>query len=318
MANNVTCFFPDTFYFPCYSICDGTVKSTSSHFIVLASTIVIVALAPVAVVGNSLVLAAIWKKTFERTSFHILLSALALTDLLSGLISQPFICLPYVLTFVNPIGFIGQEELIKTLAAIGISSGVYVSSSTIFILTFMSVERWLHMTRRSLMTPQRRCFVITALLLLPILPGVFTAMNVLEEVRAEHVRIFLAVLMLLNYLITSFAYVKVFRIIRQHQQQVVEGNRSSQNVAQPAINVAKYNRTMVTIFYILALFSISLLPMIVSLAVITYKGLNLETAAAYYVCLVLFFSPSFLNPILYLWRMNDIRNGVKRLLCTNG
>ena len=45
----------------------------------------------VTVAGNSLILAAIWKETFEKTSFHILLSALALTDLLSGLVSQPLI-----------------------------------------------------------------------------------------------------------------------------------------------------------------------------------------------------------------------------------
>ena len=85
-------------------------KYSSSNAIILASNIIIVALSPVAVVGNSLILAAIWRKTFERTSFHILLSALALTDLFSGLFAQPFIGLSYLLLVVNPSRYllIGQ------------------------------------------------------------------------------------------------------------------------------------------------------------------------------------------------------------------
>ena len=41
--------------------------------------------------GNALILAAIWKKTFVRTPFHILLSGLAITDLCTGLVAQPFV-----------------------------------------------------------------------------------------------------------------------------------------------------------------------------------------------------------------------------------
>ncbi len=37
------------------------------------------------------------------------------------------------------------------------------------------------------------------------------------------------------YLITSFAYFKVYRIIRHHQQQV-QASETSQNFGQPAID----------------------------------------------------------------------------------
>ena len=62
MANSTACSFSDNIYFPC-NVDDGPMKHSSSHSIILASNIVIAALSPVAVVGNSLVLAAIWKKT---------------------------------------------------------------------------------------------------------------------------------------------------------------------------------------------------------------------------------------------------------------
>ena len=92
-----------------------------------------------------------------------------------------------------------------------------------------------------------------------------TVVDIFKGRKGQEVQITIAVSMFLCYLITSFAYFKMFRVIRQHQQQV-EGSHSSQNVAQPAINLAKYKRTMVTIFYILALFSISIVPVIASLA----------------------------------------------------
>ena len=311
MSNSTTCCFPASVYFPC----DGIVKPlkyNSSH-----DGIVIVALSPVAVVGNSLVLSVIWKKTFERTSFHVLLSAL--TDLFTGLVSQPFLCLPYFLLLVKPSVFMGRTSLLLTSLTIGISTGVFFGGSTIFILTMMSVERWLHMTRRSLMTPRRRCFTITVLL--PTQPNSHCCLGRRGhregKGRRRSVRITFAIFTLLCYLITSFSYFKVFQVIRQHQHQV-QGNQSCENVAHPAINLAKYKKTVMAIFYILALFSIFTLPMVVSLAVLVYKGITFETSEVYYVCLVLFFSSSSLNPILYLWRMNDIRSGVKRSFCASG
>ena len=49
--------------------------------------IVMAMLLPVAVVGNSIILATIWRRTFPRTTFHILLSRIALSDLCTGLIA---------------------------------------------------------------------------------------------------------------------------------------------------------------------------------------------------------------------------------------
>ena len=46
-------------------------------------------LSPVAKVGNAIILATIWRRTFPRTTFHILLSGIALSDLCTGLIAQP-------------------------------------------------------------------------------------------------------------------------------------------------------------------------------------------------------------------------------------
>ena len=63
---------------------------TGRDSISVASHVAILLLAPVAVMGNALVLTAIWKKSFQRTPFHILLSVLAFTDLCTG-VTRPFL-----------------------------------------------------------------------------------------------------------------------------------------------------------------------------------------------------------------------------------
>ena len=61
---------------------------SSAMFAVFMSVIVAVALlSPVAVVGNGLVLAAIWRNPSLRTPSYILLAGLAITDFCTGLIT---------------------------------------------------------------------------------------------------------------------------------------------------------------------------------------------------------------------------------------
>ena len=55
--------------------------SSSSYEVAFSTAIAMADLSPVAVMGNALILVVIWKNTFVRTPFHILLSGLALTDL---------------------------------------------------------------------------------------------------------------------------------------------------------------------------------------------------------------------------------------------
>ena len=314
MSDSTTCSFLHNLFIPC-GLDDDERKYNSYISFIMASNIIIIILSPIAVVGNALILAAIWQKTFERSSFHILLSGLAFSDFCTGLVVQPLLGVICLLIILNPSLFITRTVLI--IWTIGFVCSTYLVAVTLLIITLMSVERWLLMTQRSLMTSRRRCFVFTVLLLIPIPLVYFSAMDSTKEKKGHEVNITVAALILICYVITSVAYFKVFRIIRQHQQQV-HGNQSSQNFGQPAINLAKYKRSVVSILYIFAIFSLSFLPMIVTLTVLFYKGVKVETGAAYYVSVLLLCLSSSVNPCLYLWRMNDVRNGVKQLFCTNG
>ena len=317
MLNNTTSPSSDNLSIPwrCTST-DGEKDYKFFFYFNYSIYIIIVILSPLTVVGNAFILAAIWSRTFQRTQFHFLLSGLAFTDLCTGLILQPFLGAYGLLHLVNPIIFFRRPVLVMIISIIGtVSTGYFVILSLI-IMAVMSVERWLYMSRRSLVTSRRGRIIFAVLLFIPIAPAVLKTWNKIDSTSQDKVNISIASIMLFCYFTTSAAYFNVFRIIRQHQQQVQE-NQTSQNFGQPAINLAKYKKSVVSILYILALFSFCFLPMIVSLVISAHVGDSQEMEAAFSVSFVLLILSSLLNPVLYLWRMNDIRNRVKQLLCSS-
>ncbi|XP_078345394.1 histamine H2 receptor-like [Oculina patagonica] len=298
---------------PCNSVDDSCPEDESHYYNLYFSTSVIIAiLSPVAVAGNALILAAIWKKTLVRTPFHILLSGLAFTDLCTGLIAQPFWASVALMYETNRPR--AQYVIIHT---IGDSCAIYFISITVLLITLMSVERWLHMSRRSSATSRRCCFTVIVLLLIPI-PAVVLRVLMNENVEnltyERHIYITIITLDLSCYLTTSFAYFKVYRIIRRHQQQV-QAKETSQNFGRQAIDLAKYKKSVASMLYIVVLFSFCYIPFIVSSGVFINVPITFETVLAIRLSMVFLFLSSSLNPVLYVWRMNDIRNGVKQLFC---
>ena len=263
--------------------------------------------------GNAFILAAISKKTFVRTPFHILLSGLAISDLCTGLIAQPFVVAVTFIYLKQPKEVCDNPKVHLALIFIGNGSATYLITVTVLFTTLLSLERWLHMYRRSLVTAHRGYFTVATVLILPI---PLVVVRLFGDVKPETYRsggyTTILTLMLFSFFITSFAYFKVYQIIRHHQNRVQE-HETSQNFGQPAIDLTKYKKSVVSILYILLLFSVCFLPMVMSTGILIFLGESPELGVAINVSMVLLFLSSALNPGLYLWRMNDIRNAVKQL-----
>ena len=64
-------------------------SSSVSYQVTLTTCVITSLLAPTAVVGNALIMAAIWKNPSLRTPSYVLLAGLAFTDFSTGLLTQP-------------------------------------------------------------------------------------------------------------------------------------------------------------------------------------------------------------------------------------
>ena len=274
------------------------------------TSVVIAILSPVAVAGNALVLAAIWRSSSLRKPFYILLAGLAFTDFSNGILTQPV----YVSIDFFPL----TETELKIMTAVANGCAIFLSSMNLLILTIMSIERWLQMTRRSLVTAKKTCLVVVALLFVAIPVTVFRVLYASKGTHRLQSSIYIISMLLVCLVLTSAFYLTIFRMIRRHQQQI-QANESTQNFGQPAINFAKYKRSVFSILYILAVFYSSFLPISISIVLIQVLNNPEFTKTFFDVAMVFLFLSSTLNPLVYLWRMRDLRNEVaqlvKRILC---
>lgn len=194
--------------------------------------------------------------------------------------------------------------------------GSYLGFTTIFVITFMSVERWLHMSRSSTITTDR---VFKAYVVICLLPTPFITSRLVRSLdgcvhnkldAVEGIVVFFCLL------ITSVFNFKVLQIIRRHQLQI-QATQPNQGFGQAAIDIAKYKKSVITLFYILALFSVCYLPSAVFLqATLFYQDFKFTTEVLMLTKILstLYFLSSALNPLLYCWRIRDLRVGVRQLL----
>ncbi|XP_078344174.1 uncharacterized protein LOC144629832 [Oculina patagonica] len=289
------------------------IRNSAFYASTLSSSVLYAIFSPVTVIGNALVCAAIWRNPSLRTPSYILLAGLAFTDFCTGLIVLPSFVANGLIYLTdhrkNSAGKNSRPTASFITTAIGNSFSSYFFLVTILVMTLMSIERWLHMSRRSLVTVRRACYAVAVLLLIPIPLVVFYV----KDVTSFLVRVAIISTVLFCLTLTSVAYFKVFRIIRRHQQQI-HANELPQNFAQPAINFQKYKKSVFTILYILAVFYISYLPTVVSIVLVLVLSLNEFTYLLVTASTILVYLSPFLNPLLYLWRMNDIRTEVSNLV----
>lgn len=135
----------------------------------------------------------------------------------------------------------------------------------------MAVERWLHMSRRTLITVRRVYIIETVLLTVPIphmalrrLPGMEEHFNILPITT-----IIEGVMGFSCLAVSSLAYFKVFRIIRSQQRQIR---------ANTVINLEKYKKSVYTILWILALFLVTYLPYVLSSVAVRIFSVSYKTS----------------------------------------
>ena len=272
-------------------------------------SIAIVVFAVVAFVGNALVLAAIWRNTTLRTNCYILIAGMALTDLSSGLLAQP------IYASIDLFHLNKSERPPYIMMGIAEGSLTFITSLTLLILTLLAFERWLHMNCQRTLITARRAVIIFATLMLASIPG--TVFRILSTIKGQHgftANVISLIVLSFCLIVTSVCYIGVFRTIRRHRQQI-QANGSSQNSGQPAINFTKYKKSALSIFYILVVFYLSYLPICIFLVfkVGRLQRVTDSTSVFHSLMLLVFLSPS-LNPLLYMWRMKDIRNEVTRFI----
>ena len=258
----------------------------------------------ISILGNALVLAAIIRTPSIRSTSVIMLCSLAVSDLLVGLIVQPiFIALQLTNDhFVNHVSNM---------------TGPPLCAVSLFTITAITVDRFLalhyHMRYATLVTKSRVKYTLVIIWLIAIFLSGFHFWKI------HLYRLLSGVVVIICLIISTFSYIRIYRIVRRHQlqihaqQQAVQISNAENNFLVKMVRLQR--GAMNTFVFYIALVA-CYFPVYVML---TLGGTGKDWKPEWEFGFTVVFMNSSINPFLYCWRLRELRAAVvktaKQMLC---
>ena len=256
-----------------------------------------------AFLGNALILVALQKECSLHAPSKLLFRTLATTDLFVGIISGP-------LTITAFISVVNERWVICRFALVGsILTLFLLASVTLLTLTAISVDRLLalllRLRYRQVVTLKRIYIVVAVSWILAIVDTALYFVNYLITLWYSYIVISFCLV------ISVFSYVRIFLALRQNQIQVQNNVHQGQLNQTAPLNIARYRKTVYSALWVQLALVICYLPNGIVQVLTTQKGLTSSVFVAWGFAVALVFLNSSLNPILYCWKINEVRQAVK-------
>ena len=270
-----------------------------------------------ATLGNALILLALRKVSAIHPPTKLLLRCLAVTDLCVGLISQP-LYVYYILTSYLEIGNLTIEHVFVVVFFYNVLLAVSpLTSAAISIDRLLALL--LGLRYRHVVTLCRVRVVIACFWFIAVSNASLTWVYLIlfsDKVRLAMLGTFV-ILTLISIIISTFSFTKIFFTLRHRQAQVqdhVQPEQSSR--VRSVLNIARYKKTVYSVAWIQFAMLACYGPSIVLLFLLHFGNIDYSTeviiVGEVFLCLI--FSNSSLNPVLYYWRIKDVRQQVKNTI----
>ena len=291
---------------------NGTIEWDGNLGVILSPNMIIlfsalnIFLSIAAFLGNTLILIALHKVSSIYPPTKLFFRCLAVTDLCVGLIAQPLFVTMLIKIFVR-----------FEIAATREFSSVLLCGVSILTSTAIGVDRLLALLLglryRHVVTLRRVRAVIVCFWLMSALCGS------IQYVSSGAYRKLVVVSILVCLVISIGSYAKVFLTLR-HQQAQLQGHvlQAQPNRGGNSLNIARYKKTVSTIAWVqLALLACYAPESIIGVLTVFWE----KRSAEWFVLLMrkvvvqsLIYLNSSLNPILYCWKIRDVRQQVKNTI----
>lgn len=249
-------------------------------------------------IGNALILVALPKASSLHPPSKVLYRCLATTDLCVGIVAQPLFAVQLILRDNE-----NRLEMCYFALRLCYCSGVILCGVSMTTLTAISVDRLLALLLalryKQVVTRTRVRAVVSCFWVLSVFVSTTYFWNDFIALTAS------CSAPLVCLLTSALSYAKMYWTLRQHHVQIGDQNQTT------PLNITRYKRTVSSALFIQLALVACYLPYGIVTAMLTIGGLRsslfLPWAISY--CLLLF--NSSLNPILYCWKIRDVRQAVK-------
>jgi len=257
-----------------------------------------------AFLGNTLIIAALPKAPFLHSPSKLLLGCLASTDLCVGLFLQP--------VFVNSLLSSKCSKHCHYSRLLFNFTFTFLCGVSLMTLTAISMDRLLAvllgLRYRQVITLRRVLVFVVTIWLFNIANDVILHYIPLYVVRILSLEVILCVI------VSACCYMKIYRILHHHQAQVQHHcvHQGQPNGGESALSIARYRRTVSSMIWVQISLVACYLPF-GAVAGLLAMGRPLSQITVVATSTLIMFN-STLNPFLYCWKMQEMKQAVKNTI----
>ena len=277
----------------------GGLPKQSNHL-----AVVNVILSLTAILGNSLILVSLRKECYLHPPSKLLYRCLATTDLLVGLISQPLFAI-YWISIANEhwnlCRYIRDGALVTSYAFCCVSLFTMMSISVDRLLALLLGLRY-----KQTVTLKRTSIILAAV---SVLSGVAALCYILDY----NITLWFGYIYIPSCLLISVvSYTKIFHTLIHHQVQV-----RLQSSQPNSLNISRYRKAVYSALLVQLALVVCYTPYII-VEIVIVEG-NRKTFSSHLsvirgIAVTLVYSNSTLNPFLYCWKINEVRQAVEQTI----
>ena len=294
------------------SWCMAELTSEVKHELIFL-LVVNISVSITAFLGNTLILVALKKESSLHPPSKLLYRNLAITDLCVGVIAEPV----YVTYFMSVLS--DKWNICFYADVLTFFTSYVFSAVSLFTLAVISVDRLLALL---LGLRYRQVVTLKRTLMTLIVGWILSIVGILTYLWDPIVTSWCVKVALSVCLVTSFVcYVKIFVILRHNQIQVLDHFPQRQENQPIPFNIARYRKAVSAALWVQMTLVVSYLPFLITEALKHQRGIPLSLHHAREFTGTLVLLNSSLNPLLYCWKIREVRQAVKdtmrELLCSS-
>ena len=266
-----------------------------------------------ATLGNLLVIRALWKASTISATIKKLFLSLAFSDLAAGLFAQPMTGV--IIAVMSRMAANGDDNfdfLCPTIVTVCLTPATVLGAASFLNVTAIAVDRLLaislHLRYQELVTSKR---VIIALVSLWITSGIAASLYIFLPSHSAS-NMVVAIKGSVGTLVTTVAYIRIYRIVKYHQNQIHSQHIQAHLANPQPILLHREKKCAFNALFVYAAFLVCYLPNVCNAMFFMTNSWHNSFFLADVVAVFLVFLNSSLNPLVYCWRYREIREIVKR------
>ena len=266
----------------------------------------------VAVFANILIFYALCKASSLHSPSKALLCSLALSDLGVGAIVQPLFVV-YRWAQIN-----GNLHELCTEGIVSHIEGSHFSAVSFLTMTAISIDRLFALVLRvryhEVVTLKR---VLVILVLIWIGGAAWASLWIINQRIYSLISILLIPICLL---ITLLSYVKIYFCLRRQTIQMgthaqLPSSVETLNERGSSPSQIRYRKSVLSMFYLFCAFVLSFLPYLSHKILVVILGWRTSMSVLFSFGLTCVYVNSSLNPLIYCWRISEVKQLVTGILC---